>query len=170
MNPFQEVKVQRYILPKVINCSPKEVYDVVAEVSKYHEFIPYCEDSFVNVRDPVTTKPKVAGLKVGFKQYDEKFVCNIHCEVDGEDVHVVTAESISHHLFDVLNSKWTIRPHPTRKNASSVELRLKFKFKSRIYNSVSSLFAKSVTEIVMDALARRVYHLKKASSLEKSKI
>lgn len=168
MNPFQEIKVQRYVLPKIINGTPKEVYEVVSEVSKYHEFIPYCEDSFVNERDPVTAKPKVAGLRVGFRQYDEKFVCDVHCQSDstGKDVHVVTAESLSHNLFDVLYSKWTIRPHPTRANTSTVELLLKFQFKSRLYNSVSSIFAKSVTEIVMDAFARRVYHLKKASTLE----
>ena len=167
LNTFHEIKTQKYVLPKIIQGTPSQVYDVVSEVSKYHEFIPYCEDSFVNERDD-SNKPKVAGLRVGFKQYDERFVCDVDCKskVGGKEVYVVRAESLSHNLFDILSSQWTISTHPTRKDASTVELLLKFKFKSRLYNSISSIFAKSVTELVMDAFARRVYHLKKAAVLE----
>lgn len=151
---------QRYVLKRNINGTPSEVYDVVSEVSKYHEFIPYCEESFVNVRDE-SGRPIEAGLRVGFKQYDEKFVCKVDCNEVSELIKSVSAESLSHNLFHVLYSKWTIKAHPGRSNFTEVELLLRYQFKSKLYNSVSSLFAKSVTELVMKAFDRRVFQIRK---------
>lgn len=154
---------QHYILKRKINASPKEVYDVVSEVSKYHEFIPYCEESFVNKRDDVG-KPSEAGLRVGFKQYDEKFVCKVDCQDTSDSMKSVSAESLSHNLFHLLYSKWTITVHPGCSNATEVELLLRYQFKSKLYNSVSSLFAKSVTDLVLKAFDRRVFKIRRDKS------
>ncbi|CCK71957.1 ubiquinone-binding protein COQ10 KNAG_0I01720 [Huiozyma naganishii CBS 8797] len=156
-------RVQTYSLSKTVNnASPLQVYDVVSEVGKYKEFIPYCVESFVDKRDPQTERPKLAGLRVGFKQYDEKFVCNVACEeVEQGSQYTVEAESISHHLFEVLNCRWTIKKHPRRPNSSQMDLLLKFQFKSALYNSVSSLFARSVTQLVLNAFDKRVFQVMK---------
>lgn len=156
--------LQHYKLVKTINADPEEVYDVVSEVSKYHEFIPYCVESFVNKRNPVDRKPTEAGLRVGFRQYDERYTCKVECKekLNGKtQEYSVLADSISHNLFQALSTQWTISAHPTRHNATQAELMLKFKFKSRLYNSVSSIFARSVTELVMKAFEKRVFELKK---------
>ncbi|CAI4051137.1 hypothetical protein SKDZ_15G1460 [Saccharomyces kudriavzevii ZP591] len=162
------IREQRYVLRKTINTHPSTIYAAVSEVSEYKEFIPYCVDSFVDKRNPVDKKPVIAGLRVGFKQYDEEFICNVTCKekVNGDDIYTVVAETVSHNLFHLLYSKWTIMPHPTRPNAAMVELLLRFKFKSRIYNSVSLLFAKTVTELVMNAFAKRAYHLVRLAMLK----
>ncbi|CAI1715544.1 hypothetical protein SEUBUCD646_0O01590 [Saccharomyces eubayanus] len=164
------IREQRYVLRKTVNTHPSTVYAAVSEVSEYKEFIPYCIDSFVDKRNPVDNKPVIAGLRVGFKQYDEKFSCNVSCKekVNGDNTYTVVAETISHNLYDLLYSKWTIMPHPTRPNATMVELLLRFKFKSRIYNSVSLIFAKTVTELVMNAFAKRAYHLVRLAMLKSS--
>lgn len=162
------IKEQKYVLFKTINAEPRQVYSVVSEIAKYQEFIPYCIESFVNNRNPNDGRPTEAGLRVGFRQYDEKFICQVTCQSNVDDdvnKFSVIAASISHNLFHVLYSKWTIKPHPTRPNASEVELVLRFKFKSMLYNSVSSIFAKSVTELVMKAFDRGVYAIKKSDSL-----
>ncbi|SSD60573.1 related to Coenzyme Q-binding protein COQ10, mitochondrial [Saccharomycodes ludwigii] len=175
---------QKYILNKTVIAPVNIMYDVVSEVSKYQEFIPYCVESFVNKRDPKTNKPIEAGLRVGFRQYDEKFVCKVICNcninsndktvidnnIKNDEVKTVVAESLTHGLFDVLYTKWTIKPHPTRTNASEVELLLKFKFHSRLYNSVSSIFAKSVTELVMNSFSKRVGFVQKQQHLRSKKL
>ncbi|PTN18239.1 ubiquinone-binding protein COQ10 [Saccharomyces cerevisiae] len=161
------IREQRYVLRKAINAPPSTVYAAVSEVAQYKEFIPYCVDSFVDKRNPVDNKPLIAGLRVGFKQYDEEFICNVTCK-DTDHTYTVVAETISHNLFHLLISKWTIMPHPNRPNAAMVELLLRFKFKSRIYNSVSLIFAKTVTELVMNAFAKRAYHLVRLAMLKPS--
>lgn len=161
---FVESKEQKYVFVKTINAKPLDVYNVVSEVSLYSNFIPYCTESFVNERSLLTKRPSVAGLRVGFQQYDEKFVCDVNCkesQVANKDMYSVEARSLSHSLFDVLYSKWTIVPHPRRPGSAQVELQLRFKFKSALYNSVSSIFAKSVTTLVMNAFERRVFKVVK---------
>lgn len=160
--PPREMKEQKYTLLKTINSSPDKVYDVVSEVSKYQEFIPYCVESFVNKRCSANHKPIEAGLRVGFRQYDEKFTCEVVCQ-EVTPQYKVIANSISHNLFYLLYGEWTIVPHPKRPSSTQVELLLRFKFKSRLYNSVSSIFAKSVTEIIMKAFERRVFDLQRAA-------
>ncbi|SCW01509.1 LAFE_0E01222g1_1 [Lachancea fermentati] len=156
-----EGKEQKYVLTRTINAPALNVYDVISEVSKYHEFIPYCVESFVEKRNLKTGKPEEAGLRVGFQQYDERFLCKVNCVSNPKGIKTVVAESLTHGLFDVLYTKWTVERHPTRANASQVELLLKFQFKSRLYNSVASLFAKSVTQLVMKAFERRVFQVSK---------
>ncbi|KAH9201783.1 cyclase/dehydrase, partial [Zygosaccharomyces rouxii] len=141
---------QRYVLLKSINSTPEKVYYVVSEVSEYQKFVPYCMESFVNKRDPIDDKPIEAGLRVGFRQYDEKFLCDVKCSKQDSQYKVV-ANSVSHNLFHLLYGEWTIKPHPQRRSSTQVELLLRFKFKSKLYDSVSSLFARSVTELVMKA-------------------
>lgn len=161
--PPNHDKPQKFVLTKTINAAPNEVYDVVSEISKYHEFIPYCSESFVNKRNPLDNRPTEAGLRVGFRQYDEKYTCDIKCQEDPLGVFTVYADSISHNLFQHLSTQWTIRSHPQRHNSTQAELLLKFKFRSRLYNSVSSIFGKSVTELVMKAFEKRVFELRKRS-------
>ncbi|GAV53025.1 hypothetical protein ZYGR_0AI03070 [Zygosaccharomyces rouxii] len=160
-----EAKEQKFVLLRSINSTPEKVYNVVSEVSEYQNFIPYCMESFVNRRDPINDKPIEAGLRVGFRQYDEKFLCEVECVKQDSQYKVVT-NSISHNLFHLLYGEWTIKPHPRRRSSTQVELLLRFKFKSKLYNSVSSMFAKSVTELVMKAFERRVFELQRASLMQ----
>lgn len=160
---FNNTREQRYVLCKTINAPTVNVYEVVSEVSQYKEFMPYCVESFVNKRNQDTGKPVEAGLMISFKHYVEKFVCKVECDSKFEGIKTVVAESLTHTLFDLLYTKWTIAPHPTRPNATEVELLLRFKFHSKLYNSISSIFAKSVTGLVMKAFEKRIFQLRKES-------
>ncbi|CCH61365.1 hypothetical protein TBLA_0E03110 [Henningerozyma blattae CBS 6284] len=148
----------------LIREEPTKVYNIVSEVSKYKEFIPYCLDSFVDKRDSNNdNKPIQAGLRVGFRQYDERFVCNVDCSnnvIGRRTKYVVKAESISHQLFKELSGTWIITPCVRNKNISTVELLLRFQFHSKLYNAVSTIFAHSATTLVMKAFATRAEQLK----------
>ncbi|SCU79468.1 LANO_0A06348g1_1 [Lachancea nothofagi CBS 11611] len=160
-------KEQIFLLNRTINAPVSEVYNVVSEISQYKEFMKYCTESFVDKRDPNTGKPLEAGLRVGFQQYDETFVCQIRCERDSRDRCVVIADSVTHSLFDALQTKWIINPHPSRSGATEAELHLKFKFKFSLYNNIASIFGKSVTELVMKSFERRIFTLMRQASKTK---
>lgn len=70
--------------------SVAQMYDVVSKVDQYHEFIPYCEDSFIKEVGQ-NGQPVKAGLRVGFKSFDETFLCDLQCIVNKQvvvgDVH-----------------------------------------------------------------------------------
>lgn len=152
--------VQKYTLLKTVNALPTQVYDVVSEIDWYKEFIPYCVDSFIDKRDSKTGQPTEAGLRIGFKKYDEKFSCDVVClSQPDKQYYTVEASSISHNLFQTLSTKWSIIPHPRKPHVSQVELVLKFQFHSLLYNSVSSIFADNVTKLAMGAFAQRAEEL-----------
>lgn len=141
--------------PIITSHPPELFYDVVSDVSQYSKFVPYCTRSFINARDQAL-QPTEAGLRVGWKSFDEEFVCNLQCDPK----KVVIAESVTHSLFEHLYTKWTITPN-ARKNSCDMELLLKFNFKSALYNRVSSLFAESVSELVIKAFDKRAAQLRR---------
>ncbi|SMN18911.1 similar to Saccharomyces cerevisiae YOL008W COQ10 Coenzyme Q (ubiquinone) binding protein [Maudiozyma saulgeensis] len=151
---------QTYKLVRTIETTPRQVYEVVSQIDKYSDFIPYCIDSFIDKRDFITGNPTLAGLRVGFKSYDERFTCNVNCqELTEKQNYIVEAESISHNLFKTLSTKWTIVPNPRKHTMSQVELVLKLQFHSVLYNSVSSIFADNLTSLAMGAFAKRAVNL-----------
>ncbi|CCE64869.1 hypothetical protein TPHA_0J00460 [Tetrapisispora phaffii CBS 4417] len=154
-------KEQTFVYKRKINSNTKLLYDVISNVKQYQEFIPYCKESFVNKSDK-NGLPSEAGLRVGFQKYDDKFTCNVLCEDKGANNYNIVTESISHNLFYFLYGKWTITPLRNNKQ-SDLELELKYKFRSPIYNAVSSIFAKSATSLVLHAFEKRVYEIIKKS-------
>lgn len=152
--------IQTYKLVRTIDAKPREIYEVVSQIDKYTDFIPYCIDSFIDKRDFITGNPTSAGLRIGFQSYDEKFVCNVNCqEFQEKQKFIVEAESVSHNLFKTCSTKWTIVPNPRKPNISQVELTLRFQFHSLLYNSVSSIFANNLTSLAMAAFEKRSVQL-----------
>ncbi|ODV71178.1 ubiquinone-binding protein COQ10 CYBJADRAFT_192132 [Cyberlindnera jadinii NRRL Y-1542] len=147
---------QSHIFKRTLNHPPELFYRVVSDVNAYHEFIPYCTRSFINKYDETTQTPVEGGLRVGWRHVEEEFVCNLHCEPH----HLVIAESVTHSLFEHLYTKWTILPN-ARKNSCDMELELKYKFKSDFYNKMSSLFANSVSDLVIKAFDKRAAQLRR---------
>ncbi|ODV63890.1 ubiquinone-binding protein COQ10, partial [Ascoidea rubescens DSM 1968] len=147
---------QHYLIKKKLNHPPEVLFEVVSDVSSYQEFVPYCKKSFISKTDSDNLDlPTEAGLRVGFKQFDETFVCKLNCSNDSNK-RIVIAESLSHSLFDNLYTKWIILNDPTNNsNKCEINLILEYKFKNNIYNMVSKLFAQSVTQIMLRAFNNR---------------
>lgn len=60
---------------KVVPFSPEEMFDVVADVNKYHEFLPFCVDSRV-LRRP-NDNVMEAALRIGFKVFTESYTSRV---------------------------------------------------------------------------------------------
>lgn len=138
---------------------PQIIFQVVSDVSKYSQFVPFVTHSFINKYLSDTSLPTEAGLRVGWKQFDEKFNCRISCDQDRQ----VIAESLTVLLFDILYNEWNfkeIKNRFTNELDTLVELKLKYKFANPVYNAVSSLFQKQVSETMITAFEERAMQLK----------
>lgn len=151
-NSHKDNRYQSYVIEKRFPYPQKLVYEVVSSVDQYENFIPFCTHSFINSRDS-KGQPNEAGLKVGFKEFDEEFTCKLHCV----EPKKVTAKSITHSLFNFLETEWTIVP--LTKDLCSVKLTLKYEFKSALYNSVSSVFASKVAVTMTRSFEKRSYEI-----------
>lgn len=145
---------QSYNVKRKFPYTVSQMYDVVSRVDQYHDFIPYCEDSFIKEVNE-KGQPVKAGLKVGFQSFDETFVCDLRC-IENK---LVIAESITHSLFHTLYTEWNFSPLNTRHCA--VDLTLRYRFKNELYNQVSSLFADKVTKLMIRAFEKRAWEQNK---------
>lgn len=169
--PFSNEQEQSHKVSKLISAKELVIFDVISDVQSYKQFIPFLEDSFVTERDG-NGYASEAGLQVGWKQYDERFVCKLTCTPHQS----VIAESITTSVFDSLYTEWRLTPVKSRITHSgdltNCELTLKYKFKNPLYNTVSSMFADQVTSIMIKAFETRVRQVifQKSSLEAKSKI
>lgn len=157
-SPFNQTSnVITHKVVKKINVPPKLIFEIVSDVSKYKEFVPFVEESFINKRDS-NNLPVEAGLRIGWKQFDEKFICKLKCEQDKQ----VIAESLTTLLFNSLYTEWNFQEvnNHTDQSSSQIELILKYNFKSSLYNTISSMFSEQVSKIMIQAFEERAIKLK----------
>ncbi|KAK6197399.1 uncharacterized protein RJT21DRAFT_3494 [Scheffersomyces amazonensis] len=158
---------QAYEITKVItSCNSKLLFEIVSSVDQYQTFIPFLHDSFVSHRDEVTGLPLVAGLRVGWKQYDEIFNCNIKTitnkQVIAESVsddHEANLNTSRESVFEFLRTEWNFVD--VTQNKCKVHLKLNYQFKNPLYNSLSSLFNQQITDIMIKAFESRVRELQR---------
>lgn len=147
--PFTSPSLQQYNVSKIINTNAANVYQVISGVDKYDEFIPFVEKSFINSRSENDT-PTEAGLRIGWQQFNEEFACKLICVPNKS----VIAKSLTHSLFDTLDTKWILVPLSDK--ITKVELNLAYQFKNPVYNNLSSVFSKQVTNIMIKAFEDRI--------------
>lgn len=144
--------IQEYQVKKTVNVPPAKMFEIVSDVSKYKEFVPFVEKSYITKHDD-EGMPSIAGLRVGWNQFDEQFECTLRCQKD----RLVIAESANILIFDTLYTKWNFREVQNAGSSPSCEvtLELKYHFKNPLYNTVSSLFSDQVSKIMIEAFEKR---------------
>lgn len=146
--------LQTYRVRKRVNVTPQQMFRIVSDVSKYHEFVPFVEKSEITKVDQKTELPTEAVLRIGWNQFDEEFTSKIRCLQDQK----VAVESLTILLFNNLHTEWEFKevksPH-IKEPSCEVELNLKYSFKNQLYNAISSMFSDQVTKIMIKAFEQR---------------
>ena len=155
---FDDDLAKKYKERKLLGYSPQQMYDVVAAVENYKEFVPWCKDSTIILQRGDNYLE--AELQVGFQIFVETYLSKV-------TLHPPTC--ISSHvgessLFSHLNSSWKFQPGPTPKSVW-LTFDIDFAFKSPIYRQVASLFFEEVVQRMMAAFEGRCRTLYGASSL-----
>jgi coenzyme Q-binding protein COQ10 len=105
--------------------SPIEMFNLVADVEKYPEFLPLCEDLRIRRRaqsdDGVETL--VAEMSVGYKAIRETFTTRVTLDEPRLRILVEYVEG----PFSFLENRWTFRPDPA---GCAVEFYIAYEFKS----------------------------------------
>lgn len=139
-------------MPKHADChlsphSPRQLYDLVADVERYPEFLPWVAGAKILTRTPETLE---AALLVKFKIFRERYVSLISLHPNTDDwaehrIDVVMKEG----PFTHLTNHW--RFEPTSENGTPmtrVHFALDFAFRSPLLeNLIGSLFGKAVEKM-----------------------
>jgi coenzyme Q-binding protein COQ10 len=107
--------------------TPDQVYDLVADVGRYQEFLPWV--SATRVRSDSGTE-MIADLVVGFKAIKETFTSRVHKRRPSE-IKIDYVEG----PLKYLHNNWTFEPDG--KGGTNVSFCVDFAFKSRIFETLA---------------------------------
>jgi coenzyme Q-binding protein COQ10 len=130
---------------------PEQLYDLVAGVDRYPEFLPWCKAARITRREGEVF---FADLVVAFKMFRERFSSKVTLmPKTGVDVEYIEGP------FRYLNNHWRFEAAPEDGHCI-VDFYVDFEFRSRILqNLIGLLFNEAVSRMVaaFEARARELY-------------
>jgi coenzyme Q-binding protein COQ10 len=129
---------------KLVAYEPSQLFDLVADVGKYPEFLPWCVGARVKSR---TEHELVADLTIGFGPFRESFTSRVTLERPGR-IRV----SYENGPFRYLNNQWVFIPDP---QGVLVDFWVDFEFKSKLLQrAIGVVFNEAVRRMVGAFLKR----------------
>jgi len=128
---------------------PDQLFDLVADVGRYPEFLPWCIGARVKERSDAHL---VADLVIGFKVFRERFTSHVALDRPGH-IHVRYEEG----PFRYLNNHWKFIPQD---GGTTVDFYVDFEFRSRILQAAIGVVFNEAVRVMVAAFerrARRVY-------------
>ena len=136
---------------RVLPYTSEQLFDLVAGVEHYPEFLPWCIGARVTRRDQNLV---VADLIIGFKMFRERFTSRVTLDRPNLRIDVAYTDG----PFKYLNNHWIFHPHGN--GACDVEFFVDFEFKSRLLQkAIELLFAEAVRRMVgaFETRAQKLY-------------
>lgn len=141
--------------------SPRQIFDLVADVQRYPEFLPWCRAARILRRE--SENVFYAELVIAYKSFSERYTSRVELVPGVADdaehaIHVKMTEGPFHHL----TNEW--RLVPDGKGGTRIEFTLDFAFRSLILDKLIGAFfgvaagrmAEAFTKRADDLYSRRV--------------
>lgn len=118
--------------------SADAMFDLVADVERYPEFLPFCESLIVRARDNDGDRQVlVADMTIGYKLVRETITSRVTFDRDALEIR---ADNITG-PFRKMQNKWTF--HPLAEGGCEIRFAIAYEFKSRTLSLlVGGLFDK----------------------------
>lgn len=133
---------------RILRHRPEQIFQLVADVQRYPEFLPWCVGARVLARDEAKL---VADLTIGFKMFRETFRSDVTLERP-ELVQVRYLDG----PFRYLNNTWKLREVP---QGTEVDFFVDFEFRSRLLQAVIGTVFNEATRLMVRAFERRAMQL-----------
>lgn len=118
--------------------SPEQLFDLVADVAKYPEFLPWCVATRIRRQDE---QEMVADMVIGFKMFRESFTSRV--SLNRPDKIDVIYENGP---FKYLENHWIFEPSP---DGCVIDFHVDFEFKSRLLEkAIGAVFQEAVHRMV----------------------
>ena len=153
---------------RIVGYSQQKMFSVVADVEKYHSFVPYCRKSTVTLKEDCRLS---ANLVVGFQPF---FNLAYTSHVTLLEPFLVTAICRDVKIFDHLRTVWKFNPTKSNDpNACLIDFAVSFSFKSSSHSLIAQMFLDSIVKQNVKAFIDRAQHKygpPSRDSVRKSKI
>jgi coenzyme Q-binding protein COQ10 len=134
---------------RVVPHSPRQLYDLVADIEKYPEFLPWCIAARNRSREPLDDGELIsADLVLGFKMFRERVSSKVtlhppHDDGTGGRIDVEYVEG----PLKYLQNHWAFVP--AENGGCEIDFFVDFEFRSRLLQKiVGALFHEAVSRMV----------------------
>ncbi|MCY0095023.1 type II toxin-antitoxin system RatA family toxin [Hoeflea ulvae] len=130
--------------------SPRQMFDLVADVESYPEFLPLCEALTVRSRKERDGKTLlIADMTVGYKAIRETFTSQVLLKPDDLAIDVKYLDG----PFKYLDNRWSFEPGET--GGCEVRFFIDYEFKSRMLGVVMGAMFDRAFRMFAEAFEKR---------------
>ncbi len=131
---------------KILPYSPQQLFDIVLDIDKYAEFLPWCRSS--EVIDHIHDQKKLyASVTAGYLIYSEMYVSKVTYETP----HKISAEYVDG-PFKNLTTTWQFLPH---KQGCELIFDVDFEFSTSLLNRIAEHVLDQISSHMVDAFITR---------------
>jgi coenzyme Q-binding protein COQ10 len=150
----------RYETVRTVRHVPETMFDFVADVERYPEFVPMCEALRIRRRSETGPGASVilADMSIGYKMIRETFTTRVTLDRSTLSILVEYVDG----PFRRLENRWTFLPRADGAPGSDVRFFIDYEFKSRTFQILAGAVFEKVFrrmaeafEVRADELARR---------------
>ncbi len=135
---------------RVVPYTPKQMYDLVADVERYPQFLPWCLGARLrSVRENVL----LSDLVVGFKGIRESFTTRVTLNPDRMRIDVAYLDG----PFKYLNNHWIF--NETAGGSCEIDFFVDFEFRSRLLQKIMGLLFNEAVRRMVSAFEARAHDL-----------
>ena len=133
---------------RVLPYSQEQLFELVADVARYPEFLPWCVASRIRSRDGDVF---FADLVIGFKMVRERFTSKVTLSRP-DRVDVTYTEGPFKHL----NNHWVFRPHA---EGTEIDFYVDFEFRSKLLQTMIGALFNEAVKLMVGAFEKRARQL-----------
>jgi len=140
-------------IKKEISCSKEKLIEMVLDIEKYPEFVPWCIDSkiYKNI-DKGKTVEITADLTIGKSFFNETYKSFVIYDKSSDSIHVTNMEGPLKHL----ENKWFFKQNG---ESSEVDFHVDFELKNKILNMFMARTFDIGLKKIADAFEKRAIDL-----------
>ncbi|PZQ48036.1 MAG: ubiquinone-binding protein [Micavibrio aeruginosavorus] len=140
----------KHIEQKKLPYTSEQMFDLVADVSRYQEFAPWCIASRINKRE--SGEIFYADLVVGYKMFRERFTSRVHLERPRR-IHI---EYLKGPLKNLRNN-WVFSDAPD--GGCIIDFSVEFEFGNVALQAIANMFFNEVVKRMVGAFEARAKDL-----------
>ena len=130
----------------IINHSAKKLYDIVLDIEKYPEFIPWCSEVRIISK---TNKKIISDLLIKYKYFKKTFTSDVRFDPNSLIINVNYIEG----PLKNLQNQWRFEIMQDKK--TRVHFLIKFEFNNFIYQKISEIFFDLIENEMIKSFKKR---------------